>query len=92
MYFMRHEPGTEHDPRSLAPFWRQVSGMPDQALAWMLRMNLWHIWADSEASLEASMAAARLSVVLVLQPSTDSCADATACRHRAHLGAYHAPA
>ena len=42
-------------------------------------MNLWHICADSEASFAASMAAARLSAVLVLQPSTDSWADATAC-------------
>ena len=58
------------------------SGMePDQARAWTLRMNLWHICADSEASLAASMAPARLSAVLALQPSTDSCADATACAH-----------
>ena len=71
---------------TLAPDWRAR----DQALAWMLRMNLWHIWADSEASLEASIAAARLSVVFVLQPSTDSCADATACGHMAHLSFCHA--
>ena len=48
-------------------------------------MNLWHICADSEASLAASMAPARLSSVLVLQPSTDSCADATACHAAPHI-------
>jgi hypothetical protein len=42
-------------------------------------MNLWHICADSEASLAASMAAARLSMVLHIQPSTDSWVEVTAC-------------
>ena len=59
---------------------RSGSGVvPDQAQAWTLRMDLWHICADLEASLAASMAPARLSAELVLQPFHDSCAEATAC-------------
>ena len=42
-------------------------------------MNLWHICTDSEVSLAASMAPARLLAMSALKPSTDSCADATAC-------------
>ena len=59
--------------------------MPVQALVLMLRMNLWHSCEASDASLDASMAAARLSTVLTPQPSTASCALVTACAVRQNL-------